>query len=125
MKWEQAYQSFITMDEKVGISSLNGKPFNKKVTCFMETKMPMQEKDDRLYLYLRSPSGSYYFFGYKGGILNVFSNNSDFAEVFLDYKEKDLLFEVEKDKILELQWGNEGTVQAFINRVRASVNNTN
>lgn len=125
MKWEQAYQSFITLDEKVGISSLNGKPFNKKVTCFMETKMPMQEKDDRLYLYLRSPSGSYYFFGYKGGILNVFSNNSDFAEVFLDYKEKDLLFEVEKDKILELQWGNEGTVQAFINRVRASVNNTN
>ena len=72
--------------------------------------MPMQEKDDRLYLYLRSPSGSYYFFGYKGGILNVFSNNSDFAEVFLDYKGKDL----------QIELSNEGTVQSFINRVRAS-----
>ena len=122
MKWDPDYQSFITLDDKVGISSIKGKPFNKKVTCYMETKMPMQEKDDRLYLYLRSPSGSYYFFGYRKGILNVFSNNSDFAEVFLGYKGKDLQIEVEKDKILEMQWSNESTVQSFMNRVRASAN---
>ena len=86
----------------------------------METKMPMQEKDDRYYVYLRSPSGSYYFFGYRGGILNVYSNNPDFTEKIFEYKEKDLIIEVSKDKVMEIQWGNEGTVNSFLNRVRAS-----
>ena len=125
LKWDSDYQSFITLDDKVGISSIKGKPFNKKVTCYMETKMPMQEKDDRYYIYLRSPSGSYYFFGYRGGILNIFSNNSDFAEKFFEYKEKDLFIEVSKDKVMEMQWGNEGTVNSFLNRVRASANEGN
>ena len=86
----------------------------------MEIKMPTSNKDDRYYIYLRSPSNNYYFFGFKQGILNVFSNSKNFQDAFDDLKEKDRMVEIGKDQILEYQWGNESTTRSFINRVKAA-----
>ena len=36
--------------------------------------------DDRLYIYLKSPGETFYFFGFKQGILNIASSSPRFME---------------------------------------------
>ena len=73
MKWDADYQSFVSTSDQVGLISINGEEVNLTLKAFVEFKMP-SNGDDRLYIYIKSPSDTYYFFGYKGGILNVVSN---------------------------------------------------
>jgi hypothetical protein len=117
-KWNQDYQSFVTMENDLGLVSIGGEPVNKMVEAYVEIKMP-QAEDDRLYVYLKSPSGLYYFFGYNAGILNVTSNNTVFMEEFGKLKSKDLVIKQEDGENLEIQVVETGTAQTFMNRVKA------
>ncbi|MFZ4545326.1 MAG: hypothetical protein ACOYOA_14840, partial [Saprospiraceae bacterium] len=85
MKWNPDYQSLISMRDLNGLASIKGEKVNKLLTSFIEFKMPGNE-DDRVYIYLKTTSDTYYFFGYQRGALNMVSNNPRFMEVLAGLK---------------------------------------
>ncbi|MAT56118.1 MAG: hypothetical protein CMN32_16735 [Saprospirales bacterium] len=118
MTWDRDYQSFVSTTEKIGLMSVGGETVNSEVEAYIEVKMPTND-DDRLYFYIKSPSQLYYFFGYKQGILNIFSNNTRFMEELLGMKAKDLITKTPDGEIYEIAPVEEGTARAFLNRIKA------
>lgn len=118
MTWDRDYQSFVSTSKKIGLMSVNGATVNSYVTGYIEVKMPTND-DDRLYIYLKSPSQLYYFFGYRQGIMNVVSNNTRFMDELLGLKEKERIIKVSDDEVYEIAPVEEGTARAFVNRIKA------
>ncbi|MCB0629254.1 MAG: hypothetical protein R2824_21660 [Saprospiraceae bacterium] len=119
MKWDPDYQSFVSMEDKNGVISVAGEPINKMLTCHVEFKMPSNE-DDRLYIYLKSPSEFFYFFGFKQGILSITSNNPTFMEAFDKLKPKDLIQKMADGETYEIQAVEPGSANLFLRRVQAT-----
>lgn len=117
LKWDAENQSFVSIEPRIGVNSVAGMPINKQLTGYAEFKMPATE-DDRCYIYLKTNSELFYFFGYNGGILSVTSNNPRFREEFDAIKEKDRIFKMPDGETLELQFVEPGTATTFINRVQ-------
>lgn len=117
MAWDVDYQSFVATEEKLGLISIDGEMLNTNVTGYIEAKMPTND-DDRLYIYLKSPSQLYYFFGYKQGILNVVSNNTRFMDELIGLKDKDRIVKNGED-VYEIQAVEPSTANAFVNRAKA------
>ncbi len=118
MVWDADYQSFVATQEKLGLMSISGEVLNTNITAYIEIKMPTND-DDRLYIYLKSPSQMYYFFGYKQGILNLVSNNSRFMEEMLAMKDKEKIIKMPDGEQYEIQPVEPSTAQAFVNRALA------
>ncbi len=118
MTWDRDYQSFVSTKNKIGLMTVGGESVNSEVEAYIEVKMPTNE-DDRLYFYIKSPSQLYYFFGYKQGIMNIFSNNTRFMDELLGMKAKDLIIKTSDDEIYEIAPVEEGTARAFLNRIKA------
>ena len=119
MNWNSEYQSFISTNQKFGLSSINGEVVNRMVEGYVEFKMPTNQ-DDRVYIYLKSPSEYYYFFGYKQGILSATSNNEKFNEALLNLKKKETTIKMDDGEFYEIAPVNQGTAQMFVNRIRAA-----
>ena len=119
MKWDPDYQSFVTKKDQIGLISIAGEEVNVTIKAFIEFKMP-SNGDDRLYIYLKSPSDTYYFFGYKGGILNVVSNNTKFNDIVINAKKKDRILKMPDGEIVELQYVEPSTAERFVRRAQAS-----
>ncbi|HFA49379.1 MAG TPA: hypothetical protein ENJ95_10220 [Bacteroidetes bacterium] len=119
MVWDRDYQSFVSTQEKLGLISIKGEMLNTTVTAYIEAKMPTND-DDRLYIYIKSPSQLYYFFGYKQGILNVVSNNTRFMDELNGLKDKERIFKMGDDDQYEIQVVEPSTANAFVNRAKAA-----
>ncbi len=119
MEWNPELQSLISSKEKVGVGSINGEVINRMLDCYVEFKMPTNE-DDRVYIYIKSPSENYYFFGYKQGILNCVSNNEKFNAAVADLKKKEKIFKMEDGEFYEIAPVNQGSAQMFVNRIRSA-----
>ncbi len=118
MTWDRDYQSFVSTSAKLGLVSIGGESINSVVEAYIEVKMPTNE-DDRLYVYLKSPSQQFYFLGYRQGILNIFSNNTQFMDALLKMKDKDRITKLPDGEQYELAPVDEGTARAFLNRILA------
>ncbi len=81
--------------------------------------MPSATGDDRLYIYLKSPSGLYYFFGFKQGILSITSNNTVFMQQLGGMKEKELIQKMPDGETFEIQAVEVSTANIFLRRVQA------
>jgi len=121
MVWNADYQSFVTSKNEVGLSSVNGEVINRMLKCYIEFKMPSNE-DDRLYIYINSPSEFYYFFGFKQGILSVVSSNTKFMDALLGLKKKELTKKMDDGETYEIQIVNPGSAEMFVTRARAARN---
>ena len=119
MKWDADYQSFVTTEQKVALTSIAGTLVNKMVKAYVEFKMPTNE-DDRLYVYLKSPSELYYYFGYKQGILSLVSNNTKFMEEVEGLKKKEKILKMDDGNTYEIQPINPNTAQMFVRRVQSA-----
>jgi hypothetical protein len=119
MKWHQDYQSFVSTDKNNGLISINGEGLNKQVECYVEVKMPSTEDDDRLYIYLKSPSGLTYFFGFKQGIMSITSNNTVFMQQLQGMKEKDLIMKMDDGETYEIQSVELSSANLFLRRITA------
>jgi hypothetical protein len=118
LNWDQDYQSFVSTKSKIGLVSVDGEMLNTVINAYIEVKMPTND-DDRLYVYLKSPSQMYYFFGYKQGILNLVSNNSRFMEQLTKMKDKEKVIKLPDGETYEIQPVEESTAAAFLNRIEA------
>jgi len=119
VKWNPDYQSFVSQEDKLGIISIDGESLNKKLDAFVEFKMPSNE-DDRMYIYIKSPSELFYYFGFKQGILSITSNNTAFMDELLAMKSKDLITKMDDGNTYEIQPVDVGTARLFLNRVKAA-----
>lgn len=119
MKWDSDYQSFVSTGSKIGLNSINGTPINKMLTCYVEFKMPSND-DDRVYIYIKSPSELFYYFGFKQGILSVVSNNTKFNEEVLGMKKKETVLKMDDGETYEIQPINPNTAQMFVRRVQSA-----
>ncbi|WP_157974253.1 hypothetical protein [Lewinella sp. IMCC34183] len=124
LRWNTDYQSFVSTNKMNGLASVAGRPINRRFESYMEVKMTTGG-DDRLYLFLKSPSETYYFFGFRDGILNVVSNNNTFMNELRDTKAKDLVLEMPDGQTYEILEVTPGTAQTFLRRVEAAFGTEN
>jgi hypothetical protein len=117
MRWSNDYQSFVTTEKLSGVASIKGNPIAKMLEVHAEVKMTTGG-DDRLYLYIKSPSELYYFFGFKDGIMNVVSNNTQFMNELESMKPKDLIMKMDDGETYEILPVSVGTAQTFLRRVK-------
>jgi hypothetical protein len=119
MQWDPDYQSFVSSKSTLSLASIDGQMINKDITAYIEVKMP-QRGDDRLYVYLKSPSNLYYFFGFKEGIMNIVSDNPKFNDFVVNMKEKNRIQKMPDGETFEIQPVNPGTARQFVSRVKAT-----
>lgn len=119
MKWSSDYQSFVTTEKLSGLASIKGNPIAKMLEVHMEVKMPARG-DDRMYIYIKSPSELYYFFGFNDGILNVVSNNTQFMNTLENMKAKDMILKMNDGQTYEILPVSPGTAQTFLRRVKTA-----
>lgn len=122
MRWNTDYQSFVSTEPLNGLASIGGQPVSKRIESYAEVKMTTGG-DDRLYLFIKSPSETYYFFGFKDGILNVVSNNNSFMNALRELKPKDVVLEMEDGQTYEILEVTPGTAQTFLRRAQAAFTN--
>jgi hypothetical protein len=119
LQWSNDYQSFVSTDKLSGLASIKGNPISKMLEVHAEIKMPTGG-DDRIYLYIKSPSELYYFFGFKDGVLNVVSNNTQFMNELEGMKPKDLVLKMDDGQTYEILPVSPGTAQTFLRRVESA-----
>lgn len=118
MKWDPDYQSFVSIDDKIGLVSINGESVNKVLTCYVQFQMPTND-DDRVYVYIKSPSELFYYFGYKQGILSVASNNTKFMDEVLAMKSKEAILKMDDGETYEIQAVGPEQATLFVRRAQA------
>ncbi len=115
--WNPDYQSFLSLEDRIPIVSINGEPIQKMLTAYVEYKMPGNE-DDRFYLYIKASPDLWYFFGYQAGALNVVSSSTRFNDALLSLKTKETQIKMPDGEIYEIIAANPSLADAFVNRVK-------
>ena len=122
MAWDPDYQSFVTRKALVGLGGINGTMINKEIECYVEFKMP-SNGDDRVYIYIKSPSGYFYFFSYRDGIMGAVSDNTRFNDILRGLKSKEAIKKMPDGGQYEIQNLEPNTAQRFLTRARAGIEN--
>jgi len=117
MQWDGLNQSFFTVSDEINLISLNGANINNVLTGYLQIKLT-GGGNDRLYFYLKSPSGSYYYFGFNQGILNTVSNNPAYNDAVLGLKKKEREIKLKGGEVYEIQVAGESTPTHFVNRIK-------
>ncbi|WP_420460360.1 hypothetical protein [Neolewinella sp.] len=116
MRWNADYQSWVSTSASNGLASVGGQAVSRRIESYLEVKMTTGD-EDRLYLYIKSPSETYYFFGFKDGILNVVSNNNTFMNTLRGMKARELVLEMDDGQTYEILEVTPGTAATFLRRV--------
>ena len=119
MKWDMDYQSFVSTAQDVGLVSINGKAINKKIEAYVEYKMP-SVGGDRFYYYFKFPSQIFYYFGYKQGVLEIYSNNPQFMDAAAKMKNSELVTKMPGGETYEILIETASRSNMFVRRVQAS-----
>ncbi|MCO6484418.1 MAG: hypothetical protein J5I41_01445 [Saprospiraceae bacterium] len=117
LKWSSDLQSFLSTGDRIGVASVGNEMLNRYLKGHLEIRMPSNE-DDRLYLLLRSGSEFYYFFGYRGGILSITSNNPAFMDAGAKLKSRELVIKMPDDKVYEIQFVGTETADLWLRRIQ-------
>jgi hypothetical protein len=82
--------------------------------------MPGNE-DDRMYIYFKMPDGTYYFFGYRMGILSLVSNSVRFMDAFREIKVSDTIIQMPDGETYEMQEVDPITATRFLRRIQLAM----
>lgn len=118
MKWDMDYQSFVSTDNKIGVISINGEPVNRRMEGYVEYKMP-SIGGDRFYYYLKFPSQIFYYFGFKQGILEVYSNDSQFMDTASSMKKNEMVVKMPDGNTYEILIETASRANMFVRRIKA------
>ena len=119
MKWDSDYQSFVSTNNQVGLISINGEPVNKRLEAYVQYSMP-SIGGDRFYYYFKFPSQIFYYFGFKQGVLEMYSNDSAFMDAAAKMKKSELVVRQAGGDTYEILIETAGRANAFVRRVKAS-----
>lgn len=119
MKWDMDYQSFVSTNPQIGLVSINGTPINKRIEAYVEYKMP-SVGGDRFYYYLKFPSQIFYYFGFRQGVLEVYSNDSQFMDAAAKMKTNELVTKMPDGNTYEILIQTASRANMFIRRVKAT-----
>lgn len=119
MKWDMDYQSFVSTSPQIGLVSINGVPVNRRIEGYVEYKMP-GVGGDRFYYYLKFPSQIFYYFGFKQGVLEVYSNDTQFMDAASKMKSNELVTKMPGGDTYEILIETATRANMFIRRVKAS-----
>ena len=119
MRWVPDYQSLISSspDKKIDLNSVAGLNINKRITAYVEFKMPSNE-DDKINIYFKTSNDAFYLFSYQKGLLSITSNNQRFEEEFNKMKPKDRVKKMDNGDVFEMQWLEPGTAEMFVRRLQ-------
>ena len=118
MRWNAELQSFVSYGSKADLNSVLGIPINKKITAWVEFKQPANN-DDRVYVYIKTATDNFYFFGYQKGVLGIASTNPKMEEEFNKIKPKERIAKTESGN-MELQWEDASKGEMFIRRMQSA-----
>ena len=118
MKWDMDYQSFVSTNPQVGVVSINGEGVNRRMEAYVEYKMP-GIGGDRFYYYLKFPSQIFYYFGFKQGVLEVYSNDSQFMDAASSMKKNELVVKMSGGETYEILVETASRANMFVRRVKA------
>ncbi len=118
-QWDGDFQSFISNNETVNLVHVGGMPVNKVLDAQMEIKMPINGDEDRMYFHIASPSGYYYYFGYRDGILKTTSNNTAYTDAIQNLKKKEKTEKLADGEMYEIILEEEAKANAFIQRLKS------
>lgn len=119
MRWNNEYQSWVTTHASNGLASIAGQPISRRMESYVEVKMT-SAGEDRMYIYLKSPSETWYFLGYKDGILNVVSNNNRFMNTLRDLKPREVVLEMDDGQTYEILEVTPSTASTFLRRAQTA-----
>ncbi len=122
LKWDPDYQSFVSSKNLAGLGGIGKTMLNKMIECYVEFKMP-SNGDDRVYIYFKSPSGYFYFFSYRGGIMGAVSDNTRFNDILRNLKGKEALIKMPDGNNYEIQNLEPNTATRFLARAKAAMEN--
>jgi len=117
LTWDEELQSFISHKEKAGLVSLGGEPVNKMLETYVQCRMPYDE-NDRLTLYVKSPSGSFFYFEYQDGALTTVSDNVEYNDLVENLKKKERSKKMDDGEFFEIQLADYSRANIFLNRIK-------
>ena len=117
LNWDEDSQSFLSTKKEIGLVSINGIPINNLLEGYFQLMLANNE-EDRLYFYLKSPSGNFYYFGFKDGILETYSDFEMYNETVLDLKKKEREIKLRDGYLFEIMLANDNAASNFLNRIR-------
>jgi hypothetical protein len=93
--WNAADETFQSVGP-IGIASIG----KKQLFRYVKGKIEIEKKhgQDVIRMYLELDSGTWYYFEYKLGILNIISSDKDFSTILLEVKDDKRRFEEGKNK---------------------------
>lgn len=93
--WNAADETFQSVGP-IGIASIG----KKQLFRYVKGKIEIEKKhgQDVIRIYLELDSGTWYYFEYKLGILNIISSDKDFSTILLEVKDDKRRFEEGKNK---------------------------
>ena len=116
LKWDRASESFRSSTSELGLVSINGVPVNNVLTGYLQIKLAGNE-NDKLFFYLTSPSGNYFYIGYSNGVLETFSNNEKYNELVLKMKKRERLIKLDNGDYFEIILAYDDSASNFLNRM--------
>jgi hypothetical protein len=117
MRWNQELQSCVSYGSKADLNSIAGININKKITAWIEFKMP-SNNNDCIYVYIKTANDFFYFFGFSKGILSLTSNNPKMEEEFNKIKPKERNIKADDGTVIEMQWDDVARGEMFARRVQ-------
>ena len=119
MRWDNDFNSLITKGQNISLVSAGKLGYSKEVKGMLELKMPTNG-EDQIYFMIASPSGSYYYFGYKKGVLQTYSDNDAYTTAIEGMKSKAKILKGKDNTSYELELTTAQVVEQF--KRRATLN---
>jgi hypothetical protein len=111
--WNEADQSFQSIGQ-IGIASMD----KKQVFKYVKGKIEIEKKRgaDVFRMYLELDPGTWYYFEYKAGVMNVISSDKEFSTIVSEVKDDKRRFEEGKNKYTYLYMLNKKKRDDFVAR---------
>lgn len=122
MQWDAESQSFYNIRPEIAIGSIQGETINRWLKADISFKM-LSNDEDRFYCYLKSPSGFYYYFSFKQGLLSTRSNNPQYNQAVENLGKKEQLVKMGDGEYFEVQLAGETAPQLFQQRAASKAAN--